>query len=107
MSRFVFGPGQDAAERTDVGVTLAGVRRGGFVDFTLGEPDPEFSEPLSGLHVVYLESKPAADAEPEAVLAAATLKGSASAEDLARGGEITVVVVGVPPGRHWAQSILE
>lgn len=107
MPRFVFGPSQEFAERGDVSVSLVGIERGGVVRFSVGQADPEFSQPIQGLHVVYLPSKPSPEQSAEEVFRTATLIGSASQEDLHDGGDVTVVVPGVPPGRHWVQSIIE
>lgn len=107
MPRFVFGPSAEHAELGDVSVSLTGVQRGGCVKFSVGEADPEFSQALQGLHVVYLPSKPADEQSAEDVFRNASLIGSADAEALKAGGEVVVQVPGVPPGRHWIQSILE
>jgi hypothetical protein len=109
MPRYVFGPAQEVAERADVNLALVGVRRGGLVDVVLGDPDPEFSEAATGVHVVYLDARPGPEASAEETLATATLRGSASPEDVAKRGAFTILVAGglIPPGRHWVQTILE
>lgn len=107
MPRFVFGPSQEYAERGDVAVNLVAIEKGGTVRFSVGGADPEFSQPIAGLHVVYLPARPADEQSAEEVFRSASLIGSASAADLADGGDVTVQVPGVPPGRHWVQSIVE
>jgi hypothetical protein len=107
MPRFVFGPSGEALERGDVAITLIAIERGGVVRFSVGGADPEFSQPLQGLHVVYLTEKPAPEQVAEEVFRIAKVIGSATAADLADGGDVTVHVPDVPPGRHWVQSILE
>lgn len=108
MPRYEWGPSQDQhAELADVALALRGVRKGGLVDVSLGEGDPELSVKPTAVHVLYLAEKPGPDVTPEAALTSCTLKGSLAGDDL-KAGDNTVTVAGpIPPGIYYVATVLE
>lgn len=107
MARYVYGPSLDGATETgDASLKLRGVRPGGFVDLTLEEGDPAFTTRPTGVFACYLDGPPG-DLTPEQALNSTPRVGAASAEDLAKGGDFTVTVAGVKPGKYFVQTVLE